>query len=98
MRATGIVTAALAVGIGTTRLVETVKESIPIIPPPAYRSAFASVIAGVAGAVVVDEDWRARALTAAGAAGIAMITHEVVALLSATTDRQKVTVMRAATR
>ena len=93
---TRILTAALAAGIGTTRLVETVKEALGVIPPPEYKSALSSIVAGTAGAVLSDGNWRERALTAAGAIGIAMITHEFVAFLSGHTDRNKVHVLRAA--
>lgn len=87
---------ALAVGIGTTRLVETVKETVPVIPPSHYKSAFASAVAGTAGAVLTDGSWQARVLTAVGSAGVAMIAHEVVALMSTVNDRNKTHVIRAA--
>ncbi len=93
---TRIFTAAVAAGLGTTRLVETVKEALVFVPPPEYKSAFASVVAGTAGAVLSGGDWRERSLAAAGAIGIAMITHEFVAFLSGQTDKSKVHVMRAA--
>lgn len=93
---TRILTAALAAGLGTTRLVETVKEALVFVPPPEYKSAFASLVAGAAGAVLADGDWRDRSMAAAGAIGIAMITHECVAFLSGQTDKSKVHVMRAA--
>lgn len=91
-----ILATALAAGIGTTRIVETIKEALPIIPPPVVKSTFATVVAAAAGASLTPGDWRTRALAGLGAAGVAMLAHETASLLRMVTDRQKIVVMRAA--
>lgn len=91
-------TTALLVGIGAARLTQTIKEALPVIPPSAYKSTFASIAAGATGAVLIDGDWRARTVVGAGAAGFAMLAHEVASLLSLLSDRQKVHVLRATAR
>jgi hypothetical protein len=82
--------------MAATRVVDTVKESLPVTPQPALKSTFASAVAGSLGAGLAEGGWRERALSAVGAIGVAMVAHEVTALLSVLADRQKVIVMRAA--
>lgn len=91
-----IVTTAIMTGIGATRVVETIKEALPQIPPPAIKSTFASALAGAAGAALTRGGWRTRALAGLGAIGVAMLTHETRSLLSLFGDRQKTYVVRAA--
>lgn len=85
---------ALAVGLGTARLVETIKETLPFVPAPSHKSAFASVVAGAAGAILSSGDWRERTLAALAACGSAMLVHELQAVLSLTGDKAKVTVIQ----
>lgn len=96
MRSARILTAALVTGLAATRVVKTLKETLPVIPQPALTSTSASAIAGTLGAALGEGGWRERALTAVGAIGVAMVAHEVTSLLSVLSDRQKVYVMRAA--
>lgn len=88
--------AAFAAGIGTARIVETVKEVLPEPVTPNTKSAFATVLAAGSAAALCTGDWRTRVLAGMGAAGIAMLTHEAASLLRVLGDRQKVIVMRAA--
>lgn len=90
--------AAIAAGIGTARVVETIKEATVHTYEfgPPTKSTFATALAAAAGAALADGDWRTRALAGLGAAGVAMVTHESVSLLRLLGDRQKVVVMRAA--
>ncbi len=90
------IAAALLVGLGSARIVETLKEALPVVPPAPWKSTTATALAGAAGAVLVEGDWRTRALAGIGAAGVAMVTHELRSLLSLLADRQKVHVLRAA--
>lgn len=96
MRTSRILTAAFVSGLATARVVDTLKEALPILPTPATKSTAASAVAGVLGASLGEGGWRDRALAAVGAIGVAMVAHEVTALLSVLSDRQKVIVMRAA--
>lgn len=93
-----LLTTAVFAGIATARLVDTLKEAIPIVPPPVAKSTAASLIAAASGAALAEGSWRGRVLAALGAAGMAMLTHEFTSLVSVTTDRQKVIVLRAAGR
>lgn len=85
---------AFAVGVGTARLVETIKETLLFVPAPSHKSTFASVVAGTAGAVLSSGDWRERTLVALAACGTAMLAHELQAVLSLTGDRAKVSVIQ----
>lgn len=96
MRSARLLTAALVTGLATTRVVNTLKEGLPILPTAATKSTAASVIAGTLGATLGSGNWRERTLTAVGAIGVAMVAHEVTSLLAVLGDRQKVIVMRAA--
>lgn len=95
MRGLSVLTVALAAGLGAARIVETVKEAIPVVPPQPYKSALASALAAAGGAVLSDGGWRERTCTALASMGVAMFAHEAAALTSVHTDHQKVLVFRA---
>lgn len=88
---------AVLLGLGTARIVETVKEVLPLNPPAQYKSGTAIALAA-GGAAVMGDGWRSRLLIGVGAAGASMIVHTVSALLSHLDDRQKVAVLRATMR
>jgi len=75
MRVLRVVAAALS----TVRVVDTIKEAIPVTPPPAVKSSFATAVAGGLLALVDDQPftWRRFVQETGAAAGLAMMLHEV---------------------
>jgi hypothetical protein len=75
------------VALATLRVVETVKEAVPAIPPPWQKSLFAAAV-GSGLTLLSPEDRRPEtvALTGLAAAGLAAVVHDVQAALSSFAD------------
>lgn len=82
MRLVRVAVAALA----TARVVETVKEIIPVIPDPWAKSVFASAVGVGAAYIAGDRDVRTVAATGLAAAGLAAVVHDAQAALSSIAD------------
>lgn len=90
MRLVHVAVAALA----TARVVETVKEIIPVIPDPWAKSLFASAVGVGAAYIAGDRDVRTVAASGLAAAGLAAVVHDVQAALSASADNNITEVMQ----
>jgi hypothetical protein len=70
----------VGLGLATLRLVDTAKEALPVIPPPAAKSTAAVLIAGgLSFAYRPSADWRDHVLLAGAAAGLASLLHDAQA-------------------
>jgi len=68
----------IGLGLATLRLVDTAKEALPVIPPPAAKSTAAMLIAGgLSFAYRPDADWRDHLLLGGAGAGLASLLHDL---------------------
>lgn len=71
-------TRVVVVALATSRAVDTIKEALPVIPPPVAKSIGAAVVA--TGLTVLSPGGRRPetvALTALAAAGLAAVVHDI---------------------
>ena len=73
MGLTRVAVAALA----TVRVVETVKEIIPLIPPPPAKSLFACAVGAGVVYIAGERDLRTVAASGVAAAGLAAVIHDL---------------------
>lgn len=78
----------------TARVVETVKEVLPLIPPPWAKSTFAAAVGASAAYIAGERQPETVALTGLAAAGLAAVVHDVQAALSASADNNITEVMQ----
>lgn len=82
---------AFLLGLGVFKVMELLKEAIPVIPPPAVKSALCLTMTLVAAAVL---DPRPQFLLLGGAAaGIAHLLHNLDALLAVSADDKVRTIL-----
>jgi|SRR5256885_2033613 len=82
MRVSRVVLMALV----TLRVTDTVKDVIPVIPPPPAKTAFTYVLGAALSLALGERDPLTVGLEAAAAAGLASVLHDVQAAAQATTD------------
>lgn len=76
-----------AVALTAMRVTDTVKEALPVIPPPVAKSVFVAAVCG--GLTALHErDWKKLVLEAGAAAATASIAHDVQSGLQRYTDNQ----------
>lgn len=85
---------AILIGIGTARVVETLKEVAPLLAPPWVKSTL-SIGLCIGAAYLLGED---LLLVGVGGAGVAMLTHEVRSALYLYGDRNKQIIIQSASQ
>ena len=77
----------LAVALAAQRLTETVKEALPVIPPPIAKSTFVLALStGIT--FLFEKDAKKALLEAAAAAGAASLLHDLQDAARRYTDNQ----------
>lgn len=83
----------VGVALLTLRVTETVKEALPVIPPPVAKSTFTIALAAALSATLGERDARVILLEAGAAAGLASVFHDAQEAARRFTDNQIVNVM-----
>lgn len=87
------VTRVLAVALTAQRTTDTVKEAIPLVPPPVAKSIFVTVLC-VGLTAIFEKDWRKVVVEAGAAAAVASLSHDLQAGVQRYTDNQIMQVMQ----
>lgn len=74
------------VALATSRVVDTVKEALPAIPPPWQKSLFAAAVGAGASYIAGDREPRTVAVTGLAAAGLAALVHDIQVAASSYAD------------
>lgn len=83
----------MGMALVTLRVTETVKEAIPIIPPPVVKSTFTLAFGAGLSLLLGERDARLVLLEAGAAAGLASVVHDAQEAARRFTDNQIVNVM-----
>lgn len=84
----------IVIAFATTRVIDTVKEISPLIPPPWAKSVAAIVVgAGLSALSPQDHDIRTVALTGIGAAGLAGALHDLQDMCTSIGDNNRTEVL-----
>lgn len=84
----------VGIALLTLRVTETVKEALPVIPPPVAKSTFALALGAGLSLLLGERDVRVVLLEAGAAAGLASVVHDAQEAARRITDNQIANVMR----
>lgn len=76
----------LGMALVTLRVTDTVKEALPVIPPPPAKTAFTYALGAALSLALGERDPLTVALEAAAVSGLASLLHDAQAAAQATTD------------
>ena len=83
----------LAVALTAQRVTDTVKEAVPVIPPPVAKSLFVVALCGAL-TYLGERDARTLVLETGAAAALASLVHDAHSALQRYTDNQITQVMQ----
>lgn len=77
----------LAVALAAQRTTDTIKEALPVVPPPVAKSVFVTALC-VGLSALYERDWRVLVVEGTAAAAVASIVHDGQSAVQRFTDNQ----------